>query len=255
MTIACPVGQTEDSVSWIDNKAASSEDDDAPTSSAKETDSPANNPFQASTAAILGETLMGSVENAALPGPPSKGEEGKLSSDVTSSGDSESSSEGSSDEGSSSEGDDPAPSLASSSGNGAEDRVDEAATRPGVSWEAEAEALSKKFRVRDSAQQTSNASTGEVGFLAMDQNTHFRVFAGIASPNGSNKPSGTRAWNPLNLIFYTHLQSILMQSTLFKLLQWSKLGSGFKNFTLQDLHCRQQQVIRQGRRQKDCQDN
>ena len=112
---------------------------------------------------------MGSVENAALSGSTSDGEEEKVSSDVAPSGDSEIDSESSS-EGLSFEEDEPAPSLASSLEDGSENRGTNNETEPEVSWEAEAEALSKKFGNGDSSQQSSSAiSNREVGFLGLGQ--------------------------------------------------------------------------------------
>ena len=153
-------------MSWIDNDAASSsasnDSNGASTASTEESDSPPNNPFQSSTAAILGETLMGSMENAGLPGSSSDAEEDGKANSVTSSGDSGTDSDSSSD-GSSSEEDDPAPSLADSL-ESLENRSNGDAAEADVSWEAEAEALSQRFRNRDSTQQSSGAASNvEVG--------------------------------------------------------------------------------------------
>ena len=145
-------------MSWLDHSAASDHESDGASSNAEnseESEGAASNPFQASTTAVLGETLMGSVENLAQSGSFSEGEEDSPTK-ATSSLDSGSESNSSSD-GSSSEEDDPAPSPANSLGASSESSEAGGAEDAEVSWEAEAEALSNRFGRRGSSQQSDDA--------------------------------------------------------------------------------------------------
>ena len=157
----CDAGRSDSSVSWIDHDSASDETSGDSAEALEEPNEPADNPFQTSTTAALGETLMGSVENLAQS---SKfGEEEQPSGASTSIGpDSNSSSDESS-----SEDDEPAPSLANSSESSSEDS-DEDARDSEVSWAEEAEALSRRFGNADDTPQSRGGESREVDFCLHD---------------------------------------------------------------------------------------